>query len=166
MEWISTGPAETHAFGQHLGQRLQSGDVLALIGDLGAGKTALVQGVARGLQITERVASPTFVLVNEYETPAGLWLRHMDCYRLATAAEAQHLGFSDWLHHRDSILVIEWADRIRPLLPCAHLAIHITRMPGASDSLRHLVLHAYGERFGQLLSDLSGGDRSVGHAHS
>lgn len=153
--WSSTSPDETRALGHRLGKLVQPGDVLALYGDLGTGKTALTQGLAQGLGIRERVVSPTFLLVNEYPSPRGFQLRHMDCYRLpeATAvAEVELLGYHEWLEAADSVLVIEWADRIDPLLPTNRLSIHLWQ--GAQANARRLVLEGRGpcaDRWGREL---------------
>ncbi len=109
--------AQTQALGLRLASWLRNGDVLALAGDLGAGKTAFTQGVARGMGITVPVTSPTFVLINRYVAPDGRVLQHADCYRLADApAEMWDIGLAD-LFAGDDIVVIEWADRIAGLLP-------------------------------------------------
>lgn len=136
MAWVSSGPTCTQTWGQRLGACLQPGDLLALHGDLGAGKTTLVQGIARGMGITARVASPTFVLVSEYATPDGGLLRHLDCYRLPMAEarrQAIHLGLLDWLQDADSVLIIEWAERIAPLLPCTHLEVRLGPVPAEPE---------------------------------
>src|SRR5258705_7953600 len=92
----SDSPDETAALGERLGRVLEAGDVVALIGDLGAGKTAFVQGMARGLEVTsQRVASPTFTLVNEH--PGRVPLYHIDLYRLTRADELVEIGFEEYL---------------------------------------------------------------------
>ncbi len=155
-EWVSTGPAATQTLGQHLGERLRAGDVLALQGDLGTGKTTLIQGLGRGLRIEERIVSPTFVLVNEYMTPAGLCLRHADCYRLSvanTGMEVAHLGFDEWLADRQGILVVEWADRIPELLPRDLLVLALHH--GDNPESRVIRLQAAGTRYVGLLQEWS-----------
>ncbi len=146
MEWVSTGPTQTQAWGQHLGRCLRTGDVLALQGTLGAGKTTLTQGIARGMGVTARVASPTFVLVSEYETPDGGLLRHLDCYRLPVGeacVQVAHLGLLDWLQAADSILIIEWAERIAPLLPQTRLEVRLAAVAAHPDQ-RQLSFRAKG----------------------
>jgi tRNA threonylcarbamoyladenosine biosynthesis protein TsaE len=111
----SHSPAETFAFGQTVAAALQSGDVLALSGDLGAGKTHFVKGLAAGLGITTGVTSPTFTLIHEY--PGGrLALYHLDLYRLETADELTRIGFDDYLD-AEGVLAIEWAEKFPELLP-------------------------------------------------
>jgi tRNA threonylcarbamoyladenosine biosynthesis protein TsaE len=107
---ISHSPAETEALGEQLGRAAQPGLVLALSGDLGAGKTQLVKGLARGLGVTSRVHSPTFTLVNEY-SGGRLRLFHLDLYRLETAAQILSAGVVDYLQP-DGVAVIEWAERL------------------------------------------------------
>ena len=108
--FISHSPAETEALGETWGRDAQGGQVFALSGDLGAGKTALVRGLARGLGCPGRVHSPTFTLVNEY--PGGrLPLFHLDLYRLETAAALASAGLEEFFR-ADAVTVIEWAERL------------------------------------------------------
>jgi tRNA threonylcarbamoyladenosine biosynthesis protein TsaE len=110
MELISHSPAETEALGEKFGRAAKHGFVFALSGDLGAGKTQLVKGLARGLGISIRVHSPTFTLVNEYGG-GRLKLFHLDLYRLETPAQILSAGIEDFLSP-DGVSVIEWAERI------------------------------------------------------
>ena len=107
---ISHSPAETEALGEAWGRTAPSGLVIALSGNLGAGKTQLVKGLARGLDITTRVHSPTFTLVNEY-TGGRLSLFHLDLYRLETRVQILSAGVEDYLNP-DGVAVIEWAERL------------------------------------------------------
>ena len=109
MEIISHNPAETEALGEKFGREAGRGLVLALSGDLGAGKTQLVKGIARGLGVTARVHSPTFTLVNEYGG-GRLKLFHLDLYRLETTAQILSAGIEEFLQP-DGVTVIEWAER-------------------------------------------------------
>ncbi len=106
---------ETLEFGGRLAGDLQRGDVIALSGELGAGKTALVKGIARGLGITMDVTSPTFTLIHEYGG-GRLPLFHVDLYRLDSVSQALAVGIEDYLNG-SGVTVIEWAERIAPLLP-------------------------------------------------
>ena len=108
--FISHNPAETEALGEKLGRAAEPGTVFALSGDLGAGKTQLVKGLARGLGVTARVHSPTFTLVNEYGG-GRLKLFHLDLYRLETTAQILSAGIGEYLSP-DGVAVIEWAERI------------------------------------------------------
>ena len=107
--FTSHSPAETASLGERWGREAVRGLVIALTGDLGAGKTQLVKGLARGLGITARVHSPTFTLVNEYNG-GRLRLFHLDLYRLETPDQIQSAGLDDYLHP-DGVAVIEWAER-------------------------------------------------------
>jgi len=122
-ETISTQSAEeTRAAGERLGRTLAPGDVVALTGDLGAGKTCFVQGLARGLGARAWPTSPTFVLVNEYR--ADLPIHHVDAYRVAGPDEMIDVGLLE-LIDGDGVTLIEWADRVAALLPdrTIHVAI-------------------------------------------
>ncbi len=110
MELISHSPAETEALGEKFGRVAQRGLVIALSGDLGAGKTQFVRGVARGLEVSSRVHSPTFTLVNEYGG-GRLKLFHLDLYRLETAEQIFSAGIDEYLKP-EGVSVIEWAERI------------------------------------------------------
>ncbi len=116
---MTDSAAATVALGARLGARLQAGDVVALVGDLGAGKTTFVQGIGQGLGIQGPITSPTFTLVGEYD--GRLHLYHIDVYRLGdAAAEALAFGLDDLLGD-DGVTVIEWAVQVRDLLPAACL---------------------------------------------
>ncbi len=108
--FISHSPADTEALGEKLGSAAQRGWVIALSGDLGAGKTQFVRGLARGLEIPARVHSPTFTLVNEYGG-GRLKLFHLDLYRLETPQQILSAGIEEFLQP-DGVAVIEWAERL------------------------------------------------------
>jgi len=108
--FISHGPAETESLGESWGRAAQHGWVVGLTGDLGAGKTQLVKGIARGLGVTARVHSPTFTLVNEY-AGGRLRLFHLDLYRLETRGQILSAGLEEFLQP-DGVVVVEWAERI------------------------------------------------------
>jgi tRNA threonylcarbamoyladenosine biosynthesis protein TsaE len=152
---ITNSENETEALGEALGRLLQPGDVLALIGDLGAGKTCLARGVARGLGIHEPVTSPTFILVAEYATARGFPLYHADCYRLEQAtAEAQAIGLDELLLD-DGVAVVEWAERIEPLLPPDYLCITLTAL---DDTRRQLTFEPHGPRAAELAQSIVNGE--------
>ena len=113
MEIISHSPAETAALGEKFGRAAARGLVIALSGDLGAGKTQFVRGVARGLGIAGRVHSPTFTLVNEYGG-GRLKLFHLDLYRLETPEQILSAGIEEYLQP-DGVSVVEWAERMEGL---------------------------------------------------
>jgi tRNA threonylcarbamoyladenosine biosynthesis protein TsaE len=148
----TSSAAETGRLGQCLAQLLRGGDVIALTGELGSGKTTFTQGLARGLGIGAAVTSPTFVLVNRYPAPDGRVLQHADCYRLGNAPlEMWDIGLTD-LYEGDDIVVIEWADRIPGLLPDEHLEIAFTYL---DENRRRLCFVAHGDRPVGLLAVLA-----------
>lgn len=148
---ITDNERETEALGAALGRLLQPGDVLALVGDLGAGKTCLARGVAAGLGIDEPVTSPTFILVAEYASAAGFPLYHADCYRFEQAtAEAMDIGLDELLRD-DGVAVVEWAERIESLLPPDYLRITLTAL---DDTRRELAFEPHGPRAARLLRDV------------
>jgi tRNA threonylcarbamoyladenosine biosynthesis protein TsaE len=114
---ISNSAAETIAFGRQLAARLKPGDVVALSGELGAGKTCLVKGIAAGLGVKEEITSPTFTLIHEHPP-----LAHVDLYRLESA---EGLGLEEYFGE-PWITVIEWAEKIEPLLPANTIRIRLT----------------------------------------
>ena len=130
-ETISPQSAEeTRGVGERLGRTLRAGDVVALTGDLGAGKTCFVQGLARGLGARTWPTSPTFVLVNEYR--ADRPIHHVDAYRVAGPAELVDVGLLE-LIDGDGVTVVEWADKVADLLP--DRAIHVA-LDGVGDEPR------------------------------
>jgi tRNA threonylcarbamoyladenosine biosynthesis protein TsaE len=110
MEIISHGPSDTESLGEQFGRKVRSGTVFALTGELGAGKTQFVKGLARGMGITARVHSPTFTLVNEYGG-GRLKLFHLDLYRLETRAQILSAGLEEFFQP-DGVAVVEWAERL------------------------------------------------------
>ena len=141
----SPSPAATRTIGARLGAVAEPGDVIALVGPLGAGKTELARGIARGLAVEEPVSSPSFVLVAEH---AGrLPLFHVDCYRLAGAEDALAAGILDD-RAAEGVTVIEWADRLGEALPPGRLEIAID---GVGGSPRTLLLRATDARHARLL---------------
>lgn len=119
FEMFSNSPEQTRRIGMQLGALLQPSDVICLEGDLGSGKTTLVQGLAAGWGSAEVVTSPTFVLVNVYRRPDGAQLAHLDAYRLENAAEAEALDLDLLLD--EGPLVVEWAKKIEAALPTERL---------------------------------------------
>lgn len=130
---------ETRDVAAALAALAQPGDVVMLTGDLGAGKTAFVQGFGRGLGVQERITSPTFTLVHVYE--GRLPVHHLDVYRLEHLSEALDLGLAEMLDE-GGVVLVEWGDAITPLLPPDHLEVHLTF--GAGDDDRTLALEPVG----------------------
>jgi tRNA threonylcarbamoyladenosine biosynthesis protein TsaE len=122
---ISNDPAETFRMGRIIGEMLGEGAIVALVGELGAGKTSLTQGIARGVGVGEeyQITSPTFTLVNEY--PGRLKLVHLDVYRLSGSADLPDLGYEEYIFGK-GITVIEWAEKIQDVLPDESLFITLT----------------------------------------
>ncbi|NOY81599.1 MAG: tRNA (adenosine(37)-N6)-threonylcarbamoyltransferase complex ATPase subunit type 1 TsaE [Kiritimatiellaeota bacterium] len=116
MDIHSTSERDTLAVGEALARRLAPGTVVGLYGDLGTGKTVMARGMARALGITEPVVSPTFMIVQEYRTPAGLWFYHLDLYRIDGVEAALGFGIEEFLFAPDSITAVEWPERIAALL--------------------------------------------------
>ncbi len=110
----SQGAEETHREGKIFGSGLKSGDVVALTGDLGAGKTVFTQGICEGLAIESSVISPTFTILNEYEGSPKIF--HFDAFRLENPKEFISIGFEDYLLE-EGVCIIEWADKVMDLLP-------------------------------------------------
>ena len=125
MEHVTNSPAETEALGESLAGQLEPGTVIAFTGDLGAGKTAFVRGLARGLGVRERVTSPTFTIVNEYEG-GRLPLFHFDMYRLGSADELFDIGWEDYLA-RGGICAVEWSENVSDALGNDCLRVDIRR---------------------------------------
>ena len=148
MDFISRSPEQTRRLGMRLGSLLQPGDVIALRGDLGAGKTTLVQGIAQGWGSNDAVSSPTFVLVNVYRRPDGSLLHHMDAYRVESALEAEDLDLEAMIS--SGVLLVEWAERISAALPTEMLWID---MKWIADEHRSMVLNPTGSRNRQLVDD-------------
>ena len=138
-----TGSADaTRTLAAALGPLLEPGDVVALVGDLGAGKTVFAQGVARGLGVRGPVTSPTFTIVQEYE--GRLPVAHVDVYRLDRVQDLYDLGF-DELIDDGRVTIVEWGDLIAQALPADHLIVRID--PGSADNERVLELSFHGARW-------------------
>lgn len=138
-------PEQTRNLGRHIAQTLLLGDVVLLHGDLGAGKTTLVQGIAAGLGIVSMVQSPTFVLIHEHagQTADGtrVALRHLDLFRLSGTEEVEAVGYGDHLAPDDGITIVEWPERAGSLLPDHGLLVDI-RTDGGNE--RTFVFRAIG----------------------
>jgi tRNA threonylcarbamoyladenosine biosynthesis protein TsaE len=131
VEYRTTGEGETEAVGEALGKTVAPGTVIAFTGDLGAGKTAFTRGLARGLGISDRVTSPTFTIVNEYEG-GRLPLFHFDMYRLESSDELFDIGWEDYLA-RGGVCAVEWSEKVSDALTGA-LRVDIRR--GEQDNER------------------------------
>ncbi len=149
--FLSSSPAATFSLGKQVGERLEAGSILALIGELGCGKTLFTKGLCVGLGVPERyVTSPTFVFINEYL--GRLPVFHIDLYRLNTIDEEFDIGILDYLAKADTgVIVVEWAEKILSLLPDDYLRVQFQVL---SARRRQLALVGFGKKFGNLLRKL------------
>lgn len=146
LEIISRSTEQTRRVGMRLGALLQPGDLVALVGDLGSGKTTLVQGIASGWGSLDAVSSPTFVLVNVYHHHQAHSLFHLDAYRLSGSTEAIDLDLDSMLEQ--GIMIVEWAERVKTALPDEGLWVQLTYI---DEVQRDLTFSARGKRYEQLL---------------
>jgi len=148
LELISHSPEQTQQLGRRLGQLALPGDVFLLVGDLGAGKTCLTQGIAWGLDIKEYALSPSFVIMRELY--GRLPLYHVDLYRLDRIEESLDLGLDDYLYGR-GVCVVEWAEKALSILPTEYLLIKIGYL---SDTGRSLQIEPHGQRYQEIVAQL------------
>ena len=134
------------SFGALVGKVLQGGEVIELIGDVGAGKTTFVKGLAKGLGIDENVQSPSFTISQVYENAAGVRLHHYDFYRLADAGIMKN-ELEEAMDDESIVTIIEWADTVSDVLPKDHLVIKIT---SPTEDSRQLVISGNSELIGKL----------------
>ena len=134
MRFLTHSPEATEALGEALGRRLRGGEIVAYYGDLGAGKTAFTRGLARGLDISSRVTSPTYTIVNEY-LGGRLPLFHFDMYRLSSAADLFDIGWEDYLL-RGGVCAVEWSENVQEALESA-LTVRIEKR---SDETREITI--------------------------
>jgi tRNA threonylcarbamoyladenosine biosynthesis protein TsaE len=141
---------ETIQFGKQIGQQLTGGEVLALTGDLGTGKTVLARGIALGLGIPmDQVSSPTFTLIQEY--PGSIPLIHVDLYRIERPSEISALGLEEYFTP-STIVIIEWAERFPQILPSDHIAIRLEH--GETEDIRLLSVSGTGSRSIRLVANI------------
>ena len=136
MEFVTHSAAQTREVGRRLAEKLDAGSVIAFTGDLGAGKTAFTGGLAEGLGVTDRVISPTFNLVNEYEG-GRIPLFHFDLYRLDSADDLFDIGWEDYLA-RGGVCAVEWSERAEEALEGDVIRVHIAR--GSDDNSRVITI--------------------------
>ncbi len=133
MEYFSHSEAETSKIGKELAEKLIPGSVIAMYGDLGAGKTAFVRGLAAGLGLDARVSSPTFTIVNEYLGPTPLF--HFDMYRLSDADELFEIGWEDYIT-RGGICVVEWSENVEEAFYNDTIRIYIEKIDDSSRKIK------------------------------
>jgi tRNA threonylcarbamoyladenosine biosynthesis protein TsaE len=157
VDFLSHNPEQTRRLGQRLGAALQPGDVVCLQGDLGAGKTTFVQGVAQGWGSRDAVSSPTFIIVNVYRNNNEKQLFHLDAYRLDSVGEAEELDLQSM--QAQGPLLIEWPERMERLIPRDRLWI---RFEHVDPEERQMKISSHGKRYDDLLELLQqaahGGD--------
>lgn len=127
---VSGNQEETYNIGMNIGSLLKAGDVIALTGDLGAGKTVLTKGIAKGLGVNREPDSPTFVILKIYQ--GRLTLNHFDLYRISSADELEDIGFEEIIYG-NGVSVIEWADKITELLPEDIITVEISHGDGENN---------------------------------
>ena len=146
LDFISHSETQTMRLGARLAKQLTTGDVLALVGEIGSGKTRWAQGVCQGLGVEAPVNSPTFTLVNEYQGQSGP-VYHIDLYRLAEGADMLTFGLEEYLYGT-GITLIEWADRVANLMPNDYLVIELYHL---EDTKRRIIMRPHGHRATALL---------------
>jgi len=147
FEFFSRSADQTQRLGMRLGSLLEGGDLVCLSGDLGSGKTTMVQGIARGWGSVDQVTSPTFVLVNVYHRMDGLQMNHLDAYRLKDAEEGEDLDLDELMEGKP--LLVEWPEHIQAALPGESLLVRLTWM---ADEQRGMVITAKGTRYNEMLN--------------
>jgi tRNA threonylcarbamoyladenosine biosynthesis protein TsaE len=148
LEFFSRSPEQTRRLGARLGGLMEPGDLVCLAGDLGSGKTTLVQGIAQGWGSLDTVTSPTFVLVNEYRRPNGSRLFHLDAYRLENWLQGEDLDIDRMV--ASGPLVVEWPERIQQALPAEHLWVSLRWI---DQEQRAMTILSHGTRYETLLAD-------------
>ena len=135
FDLISKSSGDTLDIGRIIGENLTGGTVVALTGELGAGKTCLTQGIAKGLGISKEyyVTSPTFTLINEY--PGRIPLYHMDVYRLSGSRDLEDMGYEEYFYG-NGVVVIEWAERVDDIIPAEALLIKLEHVNGNKRKIR------------------------------
>ena len=152
MDFEVNSISETTNIGEALGKLLNAGDIICLTGDLGTGKTHITKGIAKGLNITDNITSPTFNIVNEYDS-GRLKLNHFDVYRVSDPDEIYAIGFDDYIFS-DAVSIIEWANYIEEILPNDFLHIYIQKDLSKGENYRKITLTPYGEKY-QYIKELS-----------
>jgi tRNA threonylcarbamoyladenosine biosynthesis protein TsaE len=150
LKVTTRSPEETRTLGAALAPSLLPGDVISLTGDLGAGKTVFVQGIGAALGVQQRITSPTFTLVHEYE--GRYQILHLDVYRLESFQEVLDLGFEELLDPA-AVLVVEWGEAVRPLLPPRHLQIEL-RTSAAEESQRDITFLPHGSEWVRKIQEM------------
>lgn len=154
LKMLTSTSEETKKIGYKIGKLLKGGDIVCMIGDLGAGKTTLTQSIAEGLEVDDYVTSPTFTIVNEYQGRYPLY--HFDVYRIEDVDEMYDIGFEEYLYS-DGVIIIEWANIIEDILPKERLNIEIKTGKGQNE--REINIYGEGNRAEGIIEDL---ERKIG----
>jgi tRNA threonylcarbamoyladenosine biosynthesis protein TsaE len=149
---VTRSTDETLELARAVGELLRPGDVVSLVGELGAGKTVFARGVARALGVTELVVSPTFTIVREYE--GRVPLVHVDVYRIDAIQELHDLGFEEVVRD-DAVTLVEWGDKVDGLLPADRLDVRLA--PGAADDERVVEIESHGHSWRARAGELAVG---------
>jgi len=154
LEMVSKRAEDTLRLGEILGRCLSPGDVVALTGELGSGKTCLTQGIARGMGVSARyhVTSPTFTLINEY--PGDITLYHVDVYRLSGPVDLEDLGYEEYFYG-DGVVVVEWAEKIESILPVEKCCV--VRLRYLDENTREIKISGPAEKMAKISQALTEG---------
>ena len=144
----SNSEKETMDIGYKLGTLIKKGDIVCLEGQLGTGKTAFTKGVAQALGIAEHITSPTFTIVNEYMGRVPLY--HFDVYRIPDPDELFEIGFDEYLDGR-GIIIIEWANLIKEILPSDYITVKIEKCPNCDLNTRNITIDCNGEKYKNII---------------
>ena len=153
MERITNNAEETFLFAEQLGKQAMQGQIYALDGDLGAGKTVFCQGFAAGMEVTELVNSPTFTIVQEYTT-GRIPLYHFDVYRIEEPEELEEIGYEEYFFG-EGICLIEWASQIRELLTDQTIRIRISKIPEQGPDVRRIEITGLTQEQVQSLQEMT-----------
>jgi tRNA threonylcarbamoyladenosine biosynthesis protein TsaE len=151
MLFGSASPEDTEDLGEFLGSVVKKGTVICLIGDLGVGKTEFTKGLAKGLEVSDYVTSPTFIIVNEYE--GRLPLYHFDVYRINNIDEMFEIGYEEYVYG-DGVSVIEWADSIKEIIPDENITVTISKDMEMGVDYRNIKIEAKGEKYDDILREM------------
>lgn len=163
ISFVSRSEEQTKRLGMKLGKLLQAGDIICLEGPLGSGKTCFAKGIGIGMGVEEPITSPSFILINEYKTPSGLTLYHIDFYRLNDPVEeALAIGIEEKFYG-DGVCVIEWADRARDIIPPERLWITFSHL---DTHQRGILMEPSGKRYIQLIEAFKESAFGLKHAFS
>jgi len=143
---VTENPEATKQLGRNLGKSLSAGSIVALMGELGSGKTTLVQGIGQGLGIKSLIKSPSFVIIHEHNGPLPLY--HFDLYRLDKIGDIFSLGYEEYFYEKKGVVVIEWAEKIKDLLPTEYLQINLEMI---NLSKRKITWRAYGSLYKKVI---------------